>query len=537
MDAASGDAALLPTPVDYYTTEFDVGLLYSGQRLHLDGSLAYSDFNNRDNLLRWQNPYSAFGPRVSYPEGEGGLGTAPDNTQSSARLSGQYLISTTTRIQFDGSYFVTGQDQSFEDYSINPQLLVSEPLPRDNFDGEVATSTFNAKLLMRPLAKLGLEATYKLRDRDYDTPRDGYRYIRGDGGDQPRSALTVYNTAHDYLSQAAGLELNYRLPLHSKLSLEYQYESIERKNASVEETEEDRYTLGYRIRPWSNFSAKLELSYADRAADTYHWDQAYYALLDTELINATPDSQRYLNHPQMSQFYLSNRERTEGKIDLNYMPDPFWNLNLNWLLRDDDFDKSDLGLTSSRGQGLYFNVGYTALTDFSLNFYAGYDNYNSDQGSRAFRGGQEKNAFEVVAPLPQASDPDRNWDMESNDTSVTLGANIAWQFSRELELSLDYSFVDTNSEQDFTTFGTSGLNADDLPDVETRLHHIQASGIWQLREALSIQLDYQYYRYSSDDWAWQDVQADTLGKVLTFGERNPNEQIHYVGTSVIYRWK
>ena len=26
-------------------------------------------------------------------------------------------------------------------------------------------------------------------------------------------------------------------------------------------------------------------------------------------------------------------------------------------------------------------------------------------------------------------------------------------------------------------------------------------------------------------------------RVLSFGERNPNEQIHYVGTSVWYRWQ
>ena len=56
----------------------------------------------------------------------------------------------------------------------------------------------------------------------------------------------------------------------------------------MEHTEQDRYTLAYRIQPWSSFSARLEVSYADRAADTYEWAQNYYALLDTELINATP---------------------------------------------------------------------------------------------------------------------------------------------------------------------------------------------------------------------------------------------------------
>jgi hypothetical protein len=54
---------------------------------------------------------------------------------------------------------------------------------------------------------------------------------------------------------------------------------------------------------------------------------------------------------------------------------------------------------------------------------------------------------------------------------------------------------------------------------------------------LSLRLDYQYYRYKSDDWAWNGVQPDTIGTVLTFGDSNPNEQIHYVGASVLYRWQ
>ena len=83
----------------------------------------------------------------------------------------------------------------------------------------------------------------------------------------------------------------------------------------------------------------------------------------------------------------------------------------------------------------------------------------------------------------------------------------------------------------------SNLEAGDLPNVNTSLHHVQASGTWQMRKDLSFKLDYQYYRYSSDDWALQGVQANTIDKVLTFGAKNPNEQIHYVGVSAIYRWQ
>ena len=536
-DASSADAVLLKQPIDYRTTAFDLGLSYSDRKLSLAGAMSYSDFDNQDDALTWQNPYSSFSPNVRYPNGIGGLGVAPDNSQLGGRLTGQYLFSPKLRLQVDGSYAVASQDQDFLDYSANPALVVTVPMPRDNYDGEVDTSTFNTRLLMTPLPKLNAELFYKYRDRNYDADRNGYDYIPGDGSNQPGIAATVYNTNHDFRSEISGFDVAYRLPLRSKINFQYEYEKNSRENAAVEETEEDRYTLGYRIQPWPNVSGKFELLYGDRAADTYDWGQSYYALLDTSLINATPDNQRYINHPELMQFYMANREQWQTKADFTYLPADQWNLNLNLQWRDDDFDASELGLTQAQWYRSFFSASYTASEALSASLYAGYDIYKSDQSSRAFNGGQEKNAFAIYPPLPQASDPSQNWDSDGEDTSVTLGANLQWQLSKDIELTFDYSFVDTRSEQNFSTDPTSTVVASNLPTVNTKLNHVQFSSIWHMQKNLLLQLDYQYYRYQSDDWSWNGVQVNTIGKVLTFGQGNPNEQINYVGASVIYHWE
>jgi MtrB/PioB family decaheme-associated outer membrane protein len=537
INGASADAVLLRSPVDYGTTEFDLGLSYDAEQLHLNGQLAYSKFDNEDELLTWQNPYSSYGAVVAYPNGTGGLGLAPDNDQASGRLAGQYLFSSVARLQFDTSYAVAAQGENYADYTVNQALVVTVPVPQNDFNGEVATSTGNIRLLLQPLTKLSTEVFYKLRDRDYDAARNGYLYVRGDGSDQPDSSLTVYNTNHDLTSQTAGLEAGYRLPLRSKLSAEYAYEQVERRNAPVEKTEEDKYTVKYRIQPWSNFTSSLHLQYADRAADTYEWAQDYYALLDTQLINATPDNQRYTNHPLLMKYYMANRERWEGGADLSFLPDARWNLNLNLLWREDDYDQSSLGLTETRWERAHFSASYAATDTLTGSVYTGVDRYEGDQGSRVFRGGQEKNAFAIFPPLPQASDPQQDWDINATDTSVTFGANLQWQFAPDLEMTLDYSFVDSRAQQDIATQPGGSVAASDLPNVNTRMHYIQANGIWHLRDDLSLQLDYQFYTYTTDDWAWEGVQADTIAQVLSFGQTNPNEDIHYVGVSAIYRWQ
>ena len=173
----------------------------------------------------------------------------------------------------------------------------------------------------------------------------------------------------------------------------------------------------------------------------------------------------------------------------------------------------------------------------SASIYAGYDNIKNDQGSRAFNGGPEKNAFEIYPPLPQASDPAQNWSIDGEDTSITVGTSLEWQVASDLRMSLGYQYVDTQGQQNFNTNDTGTVVAGDLPDVNTRLHQVEASGTWDVRDNLSLKLDYQYYSYKTDDWAWDNVQPNTIGKVLTFGQGNPNDDINYIGASVIYRWQ
>ncbi|PLW81897.1 hypothetical protein CWI75_12370 [Kineobactrum sediminis] len=537
VDAAAGDAVLLPAPIDHRTVDIDTTLAYSGTRLHLQGQLSWSEFDNRDRQLSWQNPFNSYGPDVSYPAGTGAVGLAPDNTHSSARLDGRYRFSRTLQLQFDARLALAEQDQEVLPYSVNPALEVQQGLPRERFDGEVTTGNLRAKLHWQATRKLKLELGYTLRDRDYDAPRDGYRYIPGDGGSQSRPELTVYNSTHDLRTQAIELAADYRLPLRSKLGLDYRFQEVTRENAATEETQEDRYTLNYRIQPWQSFRTTLELTWADRAADTYRWDQSYFALLDAALINDTPDSQRFINHPLLSQHYLANREQQQARLDFNYLPAPGWSFNLNLLLREDDFDKSELGLTESTFESLQISAGYAPHKSLYFSVHGGVDIYDAEQGGRAFRGGQEKNPFAVTSPLPQASDPSRNWRLASRDESLVLGGQLQWQPHEKLEFALDYRYVDTDSTQDFGQVAATDLNPANLPTVDTRLHQLDATGTWHWQEALSLRLNYRYYRYQSNDWAWRGVEADTIDKVLTFGQHNPNESAHYVGLSVLYRWQ
>ena len=62
-------------------------------------------------------------------------------------------------------------------------------------------------------------------------------------------------------------------------------------------------------------------------------------------------------------------------------------------------------------------------------------------------------------------------------------------------------------------------------------------GSYTLRDHLTINVNYQYWNYDSEDWAINNLGPTSIDKVLTLGEQEADEDLHYIGTSIIYRWQ
>jgi MtrB/PioB family decaheme-associated outer membrane protein len=536
---SAGDAVIIPKVVDEENLAFDFAINVATDSLALSGSFFYNDFDNQGEVVEWQNPYSNFGTDIAYPDGFGGLGEDPDNEFWRARLMGTWIFSPALRFQFDTSYGKTEQNQNFLPYTVNEALLAqAAALPRNKLDGEMETKVLDARVFWNPWRRLRLEGYFHGEERDWDVPRDGYQYVMADSDVLTSEAGSLYNTTHDYSVNTYGVEGSYPLPLKSKLWLTYEYEETERDNSAVEESDEDRYKLRYRLPILSTLNMRLEALYGDRNADSYEWDQSYYARLDVERINATPDTQRYLNHPDLSQYHIATRERVEAKLDFDWQLGTDWNLVLNMLYREDDYEETELGLTDEELESVSFTASWMASDSVFVSAWISANSIESEQTGRAFNGGIEKNAFDELPPIAQASDPTRNWDVEVEDDSIAVGLGLDWQISDKLELSADYSYQDTESEYDFANGGSADLSAEPLPeDYETEMHHVIVEGAWHFRENLSIGLNYQYWNYDSEDWAIDGVAPDTIDKVLTLGVEPADEDLHYIGTSITYRWQ
>ncbi|MBD1390268.1 MtrB/PioB family decaheme-associated outer membrane protein [Neiella sp. HB171785] len=536
-NAQNGHSAILPAKLDSTTKTFEAGVGYYQPNYAADVSYLYSEFENDDYALRWQNPYSAnLGPGVAYDTGIGQIATEPDNDMHQFRLTGFYQLNDQWRINADASYAVANQDTALLPYTSN-LALPTTALPDRSFDGEVSTTTAKAQVIYRATNKLKFQAGYRYEDRDNDSPRWAWQSVTGDSWAPQDEKYQVYNAPHSRSLQHLQLEGSYRLPKSTRLSASYAYEEIDRYNHAVETTEEDIFELRVNSRPMVGLNVRAQLQYKDRGASTYQWDQSFYSLYDTALINEIPDSQRYSNHPRLSQHYLSNREQWHSQLHLGYVFNARWHMTFDGHYQDSDYDATELGLANEKLWHANLAANWYTHERLTQTFYVAFDRYEYELWGRAFTGGAEKNAFEIYPPLPQASDARRDWTIEPEDTSVTLGTSGEWiSESKLLELDWQYQLTLSDSEHsNLANGGAADLSAIALPDINQDQHHVDVSALYHFRDDLSLKLNYQYFRYSTDDWAYANVGVGSIDKVLGSGQHNTNEQVHLVGLSVIYR--
>jgi MtrB/PioB family decaheme-associated outer membrane protein len=537
IDASNGHAAVVPRPLDWTTDEVELNVGYARNALAMQVDYFYSKFDNASTSLTWQNPYGGvFGPSVDYPDGRGAMALEPDNELQRVRAFGTYVFSPTLRVRLDGSYAEGEQDSSYLPFTVNTELGPAE-LPRQNLDGEVTTTTFDAGVYYRPLRKLTVEANYHYEERENDSPRDGYLYTRGDAWAPDDSKFTVYNSTHDKSIDHFELEGTYRLARSTRLTLGYAYEEINRRNAAVEETEEDQYRLTLASKPLQNLDARISLEYFDRSASTYQWAQSYYALLDTQLINETPDTNRFINHPLLSQYHLANRERTGVHLTLNYLPAADWSLGLDTRWAENDYAKTDLGLEDDELFHVSLSGTWLPAEHWDVTLFYSYDYYQAQQRNRAFRGGIEKNPFETFPPLPQASDPTRDWTVEPEDTTHSVGASARWEvIPNQLDMEWEISFYDAEGKDDLGSGGAADIDTTPLPDVTSQEHRLRWLTRYHLRENLSVEGEYQFYHFEAEDWAIDGVLPDTVDKVISTGRSSADDDIHYFRVSLSYRF-
>jgi MtrB/PioB family decaheme-associated outer membrane protein len=526
-------AALLPEPVDYNTRQLDAVLGYADARKQFQLSYYMSLFNDKNDSLTWQNPYSAitgWDTSAGFAAGgQGRLALPPDNEFHQVSASGGYNFTTTTRVSADVAIGRMTQNQAFLPYTVNPTLAASitQPLPRSSLDGRIDTTLINLKLASRPTADFNWSASLRHDDRDNQTPRSEYVYIGGDSQTQNTAATSDrrrYNEPYSFTENQLKVDAGYKLAKRTEVSAGFQRSDTERTYSEREEAKENTYKLGVRTSLSDTLSGGLRLSRADRTGSTYVGEEPF---LSSYSPGYTPTvTGGWENHPNLRKYFQADRTRDKLALFTTFAPGEKVTLGFNASYLKDDYTESELGLTASKAGQYTVDATYAASEALTLYSFYSYEDFRSDQ---------DGNSFANATKLTDAFNPARDWFASHRDRVNTVGAGIKHTIAKnKFDIGTDYIYAASRSDVDVTT--GSALTSAPLPTVSTRLNSLSLYGKYQIQKNMSLKARYRVEKYRSDDWALDGVAPNQLANVILLGEDSPDYRVHVITLSVGYRF-
>lgn len=524
-------AVLLPEPIDYETREADVALRYSGLRQQLEFRYLVSLFDDGNRALAWQNPFTAINgwePSAGYPTGFGQLALPPDNQFHQASVAGGYSWDSGLRFTADLAYGRMTQDEAFLPYTINPDLAASivQPLPRTSLDGRIDTTVANVRLGGRPSERFHWNASLRFDDRDNRTPRNEYVYIGGDSNLQDvdvDSSRRRFNEPYSYRDTRLKLDGGYRFGKRTRLTGAVERRETERTFSEREDADETTASLHLRHAASDWFSGALRLVRADRSGSTYHGEEPFLSSYAPGYTSTVPSG--WENPPGLRKYHLADRVRDRIGATATLTPDERWSIGFDVQQVEDDYDRSELGLTRSDSDVYTIDVSFMPADTWSNYLFYTREEMALDQDGHSLG----------ANPLVDIADPARAWNARHRDQVDTAGVGFKWNaIEKRLVFGADYVYARTRNEVTVTT--GSALTSAPLPPNLTRLTSVSLFGRYRLRNDLSLQMRFWNERYRSTDFALDGVAANQLANVILLGEESPDYNVNAVTVSLTYQF-
>ncbi|MBL4659735.1 MAG: MtrB/PioB family decaheme-associated outer membrane protein [Alcanivoracaceae bacterium] len=469
------NASQFPVPVDFTTDQIDMVLSWLGKRSQVRIGLIGSWFDNANNSVTWQNPFTSGANTQTLR-----AALEPDNKYYQLSVSGAFALSPKVKLSGSASIGEMSQDDQFIPYSINP-LFSDAQLPRTSLDAQVDTSTFNlsGKLSARLNRKLTFTARVKFDERDNKTPVDLYTPVTTD---LVPSAGRL-NRPYSYDKEKYSADLRFRAHRVVKLSTGVKFENLDRTLQAVEESEET--TLWGEIKLNPNAQVQGRIKFEDSKRDISDYLQ--------------PDDGGSVDHPLLRKFNQADRDRERLQVEINIYPIEALGINLSFFHARDDYEESQIGLQKSDEESYTIDLSYAVGTKINLYAFLTEDDIDAEL----------VNATGVNA-IP--------WNAITKDSITTAGLGLSTNLNKKVSLGLD--FVSSNSKGDISV--QTDQNEAPFSPLRTNLKNARIHFDYQVNDHWGYKLYTEYEKYYSKDWAIDGVGVDGIGSVLTLGTQSPN---------------
>jgi len=482
-------AVELAAPIDYQTTRFDTSIAYVKDRWQLEAGYNVSLFENDNDALQWENPFTGiFGAQL------GQLAEPPDNQFHQFMLSGSWNQSRYLTLAGQVAIGRMKQDAGFLQPTVNLNL-VNPGLPRANLNGEVDTRIVNFRATSNLTRSLRARVQFRYDERDNDSPRDAYTQVVAD------TFVTgeVVNEPYSFDRTSVDASLDYRVFSFLNLTASAERKEMDRTLQEVEETTTDIYALQARANLFERLNLRAEYKREQRDND-----------LDPALLGPEVN-------PDLRRFHFAEKDRDAFRISADYALLDNLFLGAFAEVADEDYKDVKIGLSDARAESYGIDLSASFSRKVSAHAFVAFERLEAD-----VRGADNIDGA--------------TWFATQDDDFRTAGVGINFDElpGKWVRGSVDLTYAAADGE---IAIDKRSTVSPEFPRLKTRRFTLEASLERALRENLNLRLGYLVGKLSEDDFFRDNVLPDTVPTLLSLGEQTPDGTVHVVSAVLRYRFQ
>ncbi|MFV7785591.1 MtrB/PioB family decaheme-associated outer membrane protein [Shewanella marisflavi] len=459
-------------PVDATTSQFDAGINFSGKNWLTELSYYGSVYENHIDHLSLPYAYDVFS-------------ATPDNQAHQASLSGQYQIGRT----FMNGRIGTGrmiQDDNLIQVTGNPL---------QNWDGQVDTLDGHYAITSMITNRLRIGGSYDYSKRDNQSSTAEFMQYNFDS----LSGTFRQNVPQDFERSSFKVNASYRIASGYRLQAGYDRKEVERSFSDREHTNDDSLWMKFNVRALDKFNINMKAEHANRSGSEY------------EASDLTSSE----NNALLRKYYLADRSRNALELRMNHTPTDWLSVDVTTRYAKDDYDHTQIGLTSSEDYGYDVNLNIA---------------FNQHIDGYAFAGQQWINSTQAGSQQFAAAD----WYGDIEDEFINLGAGLSYGglMQDKLTLGLDYLFSNSVSNTAIRDFTNTNPSTTDFGDYYSYNHSASLYANYAINDQMAFKVTYRYERYFDTDAA--NVGVNDIPGMITLGDINHNYNAHQVMLSFTY---
>jgi len=540
--------AILPNPTNYQTDTMNLSLNWAGERAHVTTSYFGSYFRDGYDRVTWTNFAGSNAVNT--------MTTPPDNDFHQLNLTGGYNLAAKTKLTGGLSYSRNTQNDPFV-----ASGLTQSSNGITSLNGLVVNTHADLKLTDNTFKDLTLSAGVKYDKRDNRTESNIYDFFAINGGDRatyPNTPLSIKKTqielAGDYrLDQKQNNRLALNHDETNRWFNHYEVNSLYPAGTNcvvATGANEDKVTLGYRLKASENLKLNASYSYGERKTDFDPF--ARTAMIGTNgRIPATTASPAvpgqnggdFLGfHP----YFDENRTQQQLKVGANWQANDRLSFGISARYTDDVYD-TQYGWKDGNQWNLSLDAAYNySETGVVSSYVTQQGRYRSRTDLRNLN--TTTAAAANTLSIPQYST--NTGTLRDDDFTVGLSFKETGLLKNKLELVGDVSYslgkTDYGTTLNYSAATSGGftcasaffLICGDTPTVKNELIQVRLSGAYALDKSSKIALGYIYQRLESNDYYYNGLQYNnTPSGLLPTNQQSGSYTVNLLALSYIYTFK